>query len=363
MALTPAWRRARNLLAVRLDSMGDVLMTSPALAALKRGTPGGRLTLLTSAAGAEAARRIDAVDETLVYAAPWVGAATAPGDPQADRAFIDALAARRFDAAVIFTVCTQSALPAALACRLAGIPLRLAHARENPCALLTDWVPERDVRLATARHEVQRQLDLVRHIGHGIADPRLRLRCGDDDARRMRQALAAAGGAPHRPYLVVHPGASAASRRYPAPLYGRAAQVLQAQTGLQTVFTGSAEEAPLVAQAAALMARSPVNLAGRLDFGALAALIGGARALLCNNTGPAHIAAALGTPVAVLYALTNPQHTPWQVPSRVLSHDVPCRDCLRSRCPQRHHDCLARIAPEAVVQAVLELLAAAPIPS
>ena len=154
MALTPAWRRARNLLAVRLDSMGDVLMTSPALAALKRGTPGGRLTLLTSAAGAEAARRIDAVDETLVYAAPWVGAATAPGDPQADRAFIDALAARRFDAAVIFTVCTQSALPAALACRLAGIPLRLAHARENPCALLTDWVPERDVRLATARHEV-----------------------------------------------------------------------------------------------------------------------------------------------------------------------------------------------------------------
>ena len=126
---------------------------------------------------------------------------------------------------------------------------------------------------------------------------------------------------------------------------------------MQIVFTGSESEAALVAQAAAHMPQRPISLAGRLGLGELAALIDGAQALLCNNTGPAHMAAALGTPVVVLYALTNPQHTPWQVPARVLSHDVPCRHCLKSRCPQLHHDCLERIAPEAVAGAVLELLA------
>jgi ADP-heptose:LPS heptosyltransferase len=69
-----------------------------------------------------------------------------------------------------------------------------------------------------------------------------------------------------------------------------------------------------------------------------------------------HIAAALGTPVVDLYALTNPQHTPWRVPSRVLSHDVPCRNCLKSACPQGHHDCLRGVEPAAVVSAAVALL-------
>jgi ADP-heptose:LPS heptosyltransferase len=78
--------------------------------------------------------------------------------------------------------------------------------------------------------------------------------------------------------------------------------------------------------------------------------------LIANNSGPVHLAAAVGTPVVDLYALTNPQHTPWGVPSRVLSHDVPCRNCFKSICPYGHNDCLRRISPSAVVRAALELL-------
>jgi ADP-heptose:LPS heptosyltransferase len=69
------------------------------------------------------------------------------------------------------------------------------------------------------------------------------------------------------------------------------------------------------------------------------------------------VAAAVGTPVVDLYALTNPQHTPWGVPSRVLFHDVPCRFCLKSVCPAGHHNCLRLVAPERLVAAVLDLLA------
>ena len=81
--------------------------------------------------------------------------------------------------------------------------------------------------------------------------------------------------------------------------------------------------------------------------------------LVSNNSGPVHVAAAVGTPVVDLYALTNPQHTPWGVPHRVLFHDVPCRYCYKSVCPEGHHDCLRRVPPKAVVEAALSLLSAA----
>jgi ADP-heptose:LPS heptosyltransferase len=104
------------------------------------------------------------------------------------------------------------------------------------------------------------------------------------------------------------------------------------------------------------MANASHCVAGCLNLAELAALIAEADLLISNNTGPAHIAAAVDTPVVDLYALTNPQHTPWQVRSRVLFHDVPCRNCYKSVCPAGHHDCLRKVAPETVAAAALELL-------
>jgi radical SAM protein with 4Fe4S-binding SPASM domain len=98
------------------------------------------------------------------------------------------------------------------------------------------------------------------------------------------------------------------------------------------------------------------SLAGRLNLGELAAALQMALFLIANNTGPVHIAAAVGAPVVDLYALTNPQHTPWQVPHRVLSFDVPCKYCYKSVCPQGHHACLREISPESVVAAAVDLL-------
>ena len=80
--------------------------------------------------------------------------------------------------------------------------------------------------------------------------------------------------------------------------------------------------------------------------------------VVCNNSVAAHLCAAVGTPVVDLYALTNPQHTPWQVAHRTLSHDVSCRYCLKSTCPLGHHRCLTGIEPDAIVEAVTELTTA-----
>src|SRR5439155_4908783 len=174
----------------------DVVMTGPAIRALAapargapqgagpkpRGAPQGAgskelgrtVTVLTSPGGAEAARLLPGVDEVMCYEAPWMKAS----QPRTGSAVLGMAARLRvgcFDTAVIFTVYSQSPLPAALLCHLADIPLRLAHCRENPYQLLTDWLPEREPG-ALRRHEVRRQLDLVASIGCAVDDERLRLR-------------------------------------------------------------------------------------------------------------------------------------------------------------------------------------------
>lgn len=346
------WCGARRILCVRLDNMGDVLMCTPAMRAIRQSAPDVRITLLASASGALVAGGIPEVDDVIRYAAPWMKS-SAPHPPAEDLAMIEALRARDFDAAVIFTTYSQSPLPAAWMCQLAGIPLRLAHCHENPYQLLTHWVRDPEPGPAI-RHEVQRQLDLVAEAGFRTDDQRMSFRVAPADAAWARQWLAASGlGA--RPWMVMHPGASAPSRRYPPAHWRQAARELADRRGHALVFTGDASEAALVEEIRNGIAGGTHSLAGELDIGRLAALIEAAPVLVCNNTGPAHLASALGTPVVDLYALTNLQHTPWQVPNRVLYHDVPCRNCYQSVCPHGHQDCLAKVEPARVVEAALEL--------
>lgn len=349
------WTQAKNLLCVRLDALGDVLLTTPAIRALKESSPDRRIALLTSTAGSRAAELVPQIDEVLTYAAPWMKATAARASARFDLEWIDRLRRRRFDAAVIFTVYSQSPLPAALACYLADIPLRLAHCRENPYRLLTDWVPEIEPE-RTVRHEVRRQLDLVAAIGSRPLNEHLSLAVPPSAPRAAFEALRRAGVAVDVPWLLIHAGATAPSRRYPPEKFARVGELLFERHGIQPVFTGTRGEQPLIDEIGSAMSCPTYSLAGELDFGQFAAAVQIAPVLISNNSGPVHVAAAVGAPVVDLYALTNPQHTPWQVPHRILSFDVPCRYCYKSVCPEGHHDCLRRIAPEAVVAATLELL-------
>lgn len=352
--MTDRWGDAQNILCVRLDSLGDVLMTTPAMRALKESGPCRRVTLLTSPAGAAATPLLPDVDETIVYEAPWMKHGAPRDGAATDERLIGRLRTGGFDAAVIFTVFSQNPLPAALMCYLAEIPLRLAHCRENPYRLLTDWVAETEPH-ERVRHESRRQLDLVATIGAHTDDERLRL-CVPPSARtRVRTLLAQEGLADERPWAVLHPGATAPSRRYPPGHFAEVARRLVLEHGWRIAYTGDDSEAELVTAIARESGVDSVCLAGRLEFAELAALIEAAPLVIANNTGPVHVAAAVGTPVLDLYALTNPQHTPWLVPHRVLSHDVPCKFCYKSVCPLEHHDCLRKIMPADVVRAALEL--------
>jgi lipopolysaccharide heptosyltransferase II len=346
------WRRAREVLCVRLDTIGDVLMTTPAIRALKQGAADRRITLLTSHSGAEAARLVPEIDDVITYNAPWM---KPESGSRRELEMAELLRERAFDGAVIFTVYTQSALPAAFLCRLAGIPLQLAHCRENPYALLTDWVRETEPETGVP-HEVQRQLDLVGTVGCTVEDDRLSIEVPRAATDRIDQLLEDCGIDRARPWCVMHPGATAASRRYPPASFAAVADELT-RDGWRIVLTGAPDEASLVASVRREMRAPALTLAGALDLGEMAALVAAAPLLISNNSGPVHIAAAVGTPVVDVYALTNPQHTPWRVPSRVLSHDVPCRWCYRSICPEGHQNCLRLIEPADVAAAARSLFA------
>ena len=354
-SLQEQWRRAKNILCIRLDAIGDVLMTTPAIKALKQ-TGDRQITLLTSHSGAAIAALVPAIDRVIAYDPPWMKATTPRQSSQPELAMVERLRENEFDAAVIFTVFSQNPLPSAFLCYLAGVPLRLAHCHENPYQLLTNWVLDPEPS-SGIRHEVRRQLDLVATVGVQIADERLSLAVSDNHYQRVRHLLQSRGLNVEQPWVVMHPGATALSRRYPADAFAAVARRLALDANCHVVFTGTEPERSLVESIQSAMGVESVALVGELTLAEMAALLAIAPLLIANNTGPAHMAAAVGTPVVDLYALTNPQHTPWGVPNRVLFHDVPCKFCYKSICPEGHHDCLRLVSPDAVFKAACELLA------
>jgi ADP-heptose:LPS heptosyltransferase len=112
---------------------------------------------------------------------------------------------------------------------------------------------------------------------------------------------------------------------------------------------------PIIESVLRAMRAQVISLAGQLSLTELAALLEQTPILISNNTAPVHLASALGTPVVALYALTNPQHTPWRTRNRVLYQDVPCRFCYKSVCPEGHNNCLRLVSPDSIVSAALEL--------
>jgi lipopolysaccharide heptosyltransferase II len=352
-SIPPEWRAARRVLAVRLDNLGDVLVTSPALRAIKESLPQAELTLLASPIGAAIGRLNPFVDRVIAYQAPWMDPwQRLPQDLERERRAIAAVRARRFDAAVIFTSFRQSPLPAAYLCYLAGVPLRLGATNDGAGSLLTT----RHKHVERLIHEAERGLELVATVGLGASADDLQLRVPAPARRRIAPLLR--GLRRHAgPLVVIHPGCTMPARTYPWEQFADAADLLVEALGATVVLTGAPDEVPLVEQIRGRMRRPAHSAAGSLALPELCALVEAADLVVTNNTGPMHIAAALKTPVVALFALTNPpeQWGPWRVPHRRLSHDVPCRICYSRVCPT-DHACLREVSPAMVLDAARDLL-------
>jgi ADP-heptose:LPS heptosyltransferase len=326
-----------HVLVARLDSAGDVLLCGPAVRAVAAGA--GKVTFLCGPAGRAAAHLLPGVDEVVVHRAPWIDPEPQPVTRQAVTALVDDLAGRGIDQAVVLTSWHQSALPTALVLRMAGVGTIAAVSEDYPGSLL-------DVRhrVDDDVHEVLRAMSTVATLGYELP-------AGDDGRLRLRPLPPPPPLTPEPPYVVVHPGASVPARAW-SPAANAALVDALVGAGRRVVVTGSPAEVDLAGRVAGSGA---VNLAGATDLAGLAAVLAGADAVVVGNTGPAHLAAAVGTPVVSLFAPTVPstRWAPWGVPTVLLGdQDIACAGCRARTCPVGGHPCLSSVPVSAVVGAV-----------
>jgi ADP-heptose:LPS heptosyltransferase len=334
----------RHALVVRLDSLGDVVICGPAVRAVAAAAD--RVTVLVGPRGAEAATLLPGVDDVLVWNCPWI-VSPPPAVDEADVLDLVArLRARHLDEALVLTSFHQSALPTALLLRLAGIPRVAAISEDYPGDLLTGRIPP-----PADAPEPERMLAVARAAGYDLPP-------GDDGLLRLTDG-GNAPGAPAAPYVVVHAGTGAAARALPTANWRAVVAALTA-AGHRVVLTGSADEAFQAAEiAAAGRPEQVTNLAGRLRLPELAAVLRGAAVCVAANTGPAHVAAAVGTPVVSLFAPVVPaaRWAPYGVPVVLLGdQSAPCAGTRAVTCPIAGHPCLTDVPPEAVLAAVEKLV-------
>jgi ADP-heptose:LPS heptosyltransferase len=329
-------------LVVRLDNIGDVVLAGPAVRAVA--THSGPVAMLCGRRGSAAARLLPGVSEVIEWTAPWIDPDPEPVDTTSILSLVSLLR-NRFAEAMILTSFHQSSLPLALLLRMAGIARIAAASEDYPGSLL-------DIRHRPSEglHEVERSLELAAALGYTLPP-------GDDGRLRLISTESSATDLPEEPYVVVHPGASVPARTQ-SPDSWRSAAAAIAETGRGVVVTGSAAERRMCATVSGGAGEAGWNLAGRTDLPGLLDVIRRAGAVVVGNTGPAHLAAAVGTPVVSVFPPTVPAErwAPWGVPHILLGdQQVPCAGCRARICPVPETPCLAGIRPALVVDAVERL--------
>ncbi|MFC0526953.1 HAD-IIIA family hydrolase [Phytohabitans kaempferiae] len=330
---TPA--RRGTVLVARPDSAGDVLVTGPAIRAVAAGAE--RVVMLCGPRGRRAAELLPGVDELIEWRLPWIDPSPEPlARSEVDR-MVDRIVAAGPEEAVLFTSFHQSALPLALVLRMAGVRRIAAISDDYPGSLL-----DLRHRVPLGIPEPERALSLA--TAAGFPPP-------PDDVPEMRLREVDGGPDLEPGYVVVHPGASVPARACPPERYAAIVSALT-DAGHRVVVTGGPDELPLCSRVAGAAA---LDLGGQTSLGALAAVIARAACLVVANTGPAHLAAALGTPVVSLFAPTVPfgQWGPYRVPwVRLGDAGAPCRNTRAAVCPVAGHPCLSTVDPHDVVEAV-----------
>jgi ADP-heptose:LPS heptosyltransferase len=333
---------AGTVLIARLDNAGDVLLAGPAVRAVAAHVD--RVVMVTGPHGSAAAEMLPGVDEVIEWCAPWIDPDPVPVTAEHVAALQRMVRAQAPRAALLLTSFHQSPLPLALLLRLAGVGWIGAISEDYPGSLL-------DLRhhVDGDPPEAQRALELVCTAGY-------RLPAGDDGRLAVRRPLPNVEHLTGGPgYVVVHPGASVPAREWPAQHCAQAVRAL-ASAGHRVVVTGSACEQHLTGEVAS---HTGIDLGGRTDLRTLAAVLDGACVVVAGNTGPAHLAAAVGTPVVSLFAPVVPaaRWAPYGVPTVLLGDQhAPCRDSRARHCPVPGHPCLSGVDPTDVVAAVGSLV-------
>ncbi|AEB08818.1 lipopolysaccharide heptosyltransferase I [Desulfobacca acetoxidans] len=339
---------AERILLIKLSALGDVIQTLPTLEAIREAHPQAEITWLVEEAAAPVLAGHPALDNILVSRRrTWVAARRSGDLAQAGREFGSLVAAIRqhpFDLVLDLQGLFKSAMWTTLA--RSSRKIGFDRTREFSYLALTERLPPYD----PDEHAVQRYLRTAHYLGapQGPATFRLALPLGGGGLREPPWRTLS------HPLVILHPGARWETKLWPEESFARLADELARKTGAQIVFTGSSNDRPLIGRIRSRLHRAVLDLSGRTTVKELARLMYQADAVVTTDTGPMHLAAAVGAPLVALFGPTAPWRTGPFGPHQVIRTGIRCSPCFRRRCPQP--ECMNGIAVADVLPVVEQVL-------
>ncbi len=323
--------------------VGDSIMTIPALRALRRILPDASITLAVRPGAKGIFSEVDFIDDVLVY--DRRNAFSVFGQVREWKK-------REFDLAVLF----QNAFEAALIPFLAGVPVRLGYATESRQAMLTHPLPLPDWR--STKHEVFYYLYLITALEQMLfrtstvceGDPDVSLSISESRKSEASELLRSHGVAEEKSVVAICPGSiNSRAKRWPTEAYAALADRL-IDDRRNVVLIGSKDEIDVTNEVAKRMRHRPVVLTGKTTLDQITAVLGLVDLVVTNDTGPAHIAAALGCPTIVIFGPTNPLTTrPFSPKAEIIRHPPDCAPCMLRDCPIDHR-CMTAITVDEVFE-------------
>jgi lipopolysaccharide heptosyltransferase II len=337
----------KRILIVRTDRVGDVILTTPVIKALRDANPSAYLAMVVRPYTKVIVEGNPYLDEVIIYDKDggqkgWLSALW----------FSRALAKRKFDLAIVANPSNRSNLIPFLA----GIPKRVGYDRKLGW-LLTNRV--KDTKFEGIKHEIEYNLDLVRALGIEPQDKSTFMPIAENSEKWAEAVFSKFNILPGDKLCVLNPGASDNSKMWPAERYAQVAEKL-AQKGMKIVILGGPQDQTVCREVIKRLRCPCIDMVANNDISQAASLLRRSSLFISSDTGPMHIASSLGVPVIAILGRSQPGLSPlrWgpsNKKSRVVHKDVGCVECLAHRCPKGFL-CLQAITVEEVFKAAEELL-------
>ncbi|MDD5475166.1 MAG: lipopolysaccharide heptosyltransferase II [Syntrophales bacterium] len=341
--------KAKNLLIRGTNWIGDVIMSLPALSAVRNSVPGARITVLAKPWVADLYRLFPGIDEVIIFQSPGCHDGLAGKTRLAKE-----LRQRRFDAALLF----QNAIEAAIITALARIPARAGYTTDGRRLLLTHPVKRR--KGVDSLHQTRYYLEMVRSLGF-IAEPDdLMIRPDGESLRRADEMLMEQNLSREDILVGIAPGAAyGPAKMWYVERYAALADRLVDEMSARILLFGSADDAVRTGTVKNLMQHGALDLAGTTSLAEASALMSLCSLVVSNDSGLMHLAGGLGVPLIAVFGSTNPVATsPLGVRSHVMYRQVHCSPCLKKTCPT-DFACMDAITVDDVRVLALKLLAEA----
>jgi len=334
-----------NILIVKLSAIGDVIHTLPSLAALRHLYPDAHITWVVEEAAADLVIHHPYLDEVLISRRKsWIKNVKAGQFQSTGReiqSFLTRLRSRRYDLVIDF----HGLLKSGVVVFLSGGRRKLGYDswQELSGLFLNEKIPE-----DMTKHAVDRYLDFLRYLGAQINDVEFVLPLTDEtkkEAQRLRDQYHLS----EKQYIAINPIAYWETKLWDNGKFARLADLIIEKLKLDVIFTGSnkADAADILSR----MTKEGINLGGKTSLPTLAEIYKNACAVITTDSGPMHLAAAVGTPVIALFGPTDPARTgPYGTGHTVVRTNLSCSPCLLKKCSTK--ECMEKITPEQVLAAV-----------